>query len=66
MNFQEKKAPKIPFAQYTILTEEHRDLLDNLKFKHKLNFSDTIKRGIELVAAQYMPEFQTPSRQLEV
>lgn len=56
----EKPAPKIPFAQHTILTEEHRNLLENLKFKHRLNYSDTIKLGIELVAAQYSPEMRNP------
>jgi hypothetical protein len=61
----ERSAPKELYAQYAILTEKHRAISEELRFRHRLNFSEAIREGIELLARQYEPS-QTTGIQSEV
>lgn len=55
MSERESAAPEKTFGQYVILSEDHRELLDTLKSKRRMSYSETIRRGIEIVASQLAP-----------
>ena len=49
--------PLVPHC--SLIEGKHKQMLEELRFRHKLNFSEAIRQGIELVAARYMPEQST-------
>jgi hypothetical protein len=58
-------APKQLFGQYVILTEDHRAMLESLKTRRRISYSETIRRGIELVAREYASQLQENNKTKE-
>lgn len=44
------------FPQYVVITQKHRDLLKELRYRCDMTFSDTLRLGIELVAEKFAPK----------
>ena len=48
---KEKNDKLIPHC--CLIEERHKELLEQLRFHHKLNFSEIVREGIELVAEKH-------------
>jgi len=53
------------FGQYVILSEDHRAMLDDLRSRRRMSYSETIRRGIEVIANQFSPEIKNSGERLE-
>lgn len=59
MTNERTTASRGAFPQYTLLTPTHREMLEELRFRHRLSFSETIRLGIEKIWSQRTAEIDT-------
>ncbi len=65
MNLTSRRAPKVPFAQNVILTERHKAMLEELRYRNRLNFTEAIRLGIEQIWKQHTQGESTSGVHLE-
>jgi hypothetical protein len=51
-----RTAPDKFIMQSVMLTERHKRILEEIRFSRRLNFSEAVRRGIELLAKEHAPK----------